>query len=83
MPGITSPTVSQQANLFTINLLTVSTDPLSTQVTLAKLQAPVKASFDNINSGLKEVYGGLNKYTKSLDKVNRVLRILRQSIDSR
>lgn len=39
-------------------------------MTLAKLQNPVKASFNAINDSLKETHGGLNKYTKSLDKVS-------------
>ena len=38
---------------------------------MAKLQNPVKHSFDNINDSLKETHSGLNKYTKSLDKVCR------------
>lgn len=44
-------------------------DPTSAAVTLAKLQTPVKSSFDSINDSLKETHSGLNKYTKSLDKV--------------
>ncbi|KKY22786.1 putative rmnd5a protein [Phaeomoniella chlamydospora] len=54
----------------------------SPTVTLAKLQAPVKASFDNINSGLKEVYGGLNKYTKSLDKLFKDKTLPSNEIDA-
>jgi hypothetical protein len=38
-------------------------------MTLAKLQNPVKSSFDSINDSLKETHSGLNKYTKALDKV--------------
>lgn len=45
------------------------TDPSQASVTLAKLQNPVKSSFDSINDTLKETHSGLNKYTKSLDKV--------------
>ena len=44
-------------------------DPTQASITLAKLQNPVKASFDSINDSLKETHSGLNKYTKSLDKV--------------
>lgn len=44
-------------------------DPTQAAVTLAKLQNPVKASFSSINDSLKETHSGLNKYTKSLDKV--------------
>jgi hypothetical protein len=45
-------------------------DPTSASVTLAKLQTPVKSSFDSINDSLKDTHSGLNKYTKSLDKVH-------------
>lgn len=38
-------------------------------MTLAKLQNPVKSAFDSVNDSLKETHSGLNKYTKSLDKV--------------
>lgn len=41
-------------------------------MTLTKLQNPVKASFNSINDSLKETHGGLNKYTKSLDKVSLI-----------
>lgn len=44
-------------------------DPNSAAVTLTKLQNPMKSSFDSINDNLKETHSGLNKYTKSLDKV--------------
>lgn len=45
-------------------------DPNQAAVTLAKLQNPVKASFDSISDTLKETHSCLNKYTKSLDKVS-------------
>ena len=48
---------------------TGSVDPGQTVVTMAKLQNPVKSSFDSVNDNLKEVHSGLNKYTKALDKV--------------
>lgn len=51
------------------DLVSFHTDPNQAAVTLAKLQNPVKASFDSINDSLKETHSGLNKYTKSLDKV--------------
>ena len=38
-------------------------------MTLAKLQNPVKQSFEAINSDLKDVYKGLGNYSKALDKV--------------
>ena len=44
-------------------------DPSTTSVTLAKLQNPVKQSFDSINNDLKEVYKGLGNYGKALEKV--------------
>ncbi|EXJ95725.1 hypothetical protein A1O1_00849 [Capronia coronata CBS 617.96] len=47
----------------------IAEDPNSRQVTLAKLQNPVKASFDGIFSGLKDTHGLHNKYTRALDKV--------------
>ncbi|KAJ5157078.1 uncharacterized protein N7482_008178 [Penicillium canariense] len=58
----------------TIDLLqsardTIAADPNQAAVTLAKLQNPVKASLNSINDSLKETHSGLNKYTKSLDKL--------------
>ena len=50
-------------------LITPLADPHSAPVTLAKLQTPVKASFETINSDLKEVYKGLGNYSRALDKV--------------
>ena len=47
----------------------VTVDPNQAGVTLAKLQNPMRSSFDTINDSLKETHSGLNKYTKSLDKV--------------
>ena len=46
-------------------------DQNSASVTLAKLQNPVKQSFEVINSDLKDVYKGLGNYSKALDKVYR------------
>ncbi|KAJ5278809.1 hypothetical protein N7478_004181 [Penicillium angulare] len=48
---------------------TIAADPNQAAVTLAKLQNPVKASFESLNDNLKETHSGLNKYTKSLDKL--------------
>ncbi|KAJ5245976.1 CTLH/CRA C-terminal to lish motif domain-containing protein [Penicillium chermesinum] len=48
---------------------TIHSDPNQAAVTLAKLQNPVKASFESINDTLKETHSGMNKYTKSLDKL--------------
>ncbi|KAF7713806.1 LisH dimerization motif, CLTH, RING-type Zinc finger domain-containing protein [Penicillium ucsense] len=47
----------------------IAADPNQAAVTLAKLQNPIKTSFNAINDGLKETHGSLNKYTKSLDKL--------------
>ncbi|KAH0845519.1 hypothetical protein AYO21_09613 [Fonsecaea monophora] len=47
---------------------TIAEDPTSRQITLAKLQNPVKTSFDGIFSGLKDTHGLHNKYTRALDK---------------
>lgn len=47
----------------------IAADPTSAQVTLAKLQNPIKTSFDNITATLKETHGGHNKYTRSLDRL--------------
>jgi E3 ubiquitin-protein transferase RMND5 len=68
----TSKTLDQTQDI--INTLqnarnAIAEEPTSTQITLAKLQNPVKMSFDSINSSLKEIYGGRNKYTRVLDKL--------------
>lgn len=47
----------------------ISSDPTSAQTTLAKLQAPVKASFDDMTASLKTTRGGQNNYQKALDKL--------------
>jgi hypothetical protein len=47
----------------------IAQEPTSAQITLAKLQNPVKNSFESINNSLKEIYGGHNKYTRVLDKL--------------
>ncbi|KAI9817116.1 MAG: hypothetical protein M1827_001228 [Pycnora praestabilis] len=57
----------------TIDLLlrareSIASDPGHVSIALAKLQNPIKQSFDKINEDLKEVHSGLNKYTKALDK---------------
>ncbi|QKX53409.1 uncharacterized protein TRUGW13939_00488 [Talaromyces rugulosus] len=58
----------------TIDLLqearnTIAADPAKASITLAKLQNPVKSSFDTTNDSLKEAHSSLNKYTKALDKL--------------
>lgn len=47
----------------------IAADPASAQITLAKLQAPVKASFDDMTASLKTTRGGQNNYQKALDKL--------------
>lgn len=47
----------------------IAADPSSASAVLATLQNSVKSSFDSINDSLKETHSGLNKYTKSLDKL--------------
>lgn len=47
----------------------IEQNPSSASITLAKLQNPVKASFDATNDSLKEGYSGLNKYSRALDKL--------------
>ncbi|MCJ1309754.1 hypothetical protein MMC25_003415, partial [Agyrium rufum] len=46
----------------------ISSHPDSSSVTLAKLQNPMRQSFSVVNDDLKEVYNGLGKYSKMLDK---------------
>ncbi|KAL4961645.1 ubiquitin-protein ligase RMD5 [Aspergillus stella-maris] len=47
----------------------IAADPNQASVSLAKLQNPIKSSFDSINDNLKETHSGLNKYSKALDKL--------------
>lgn len=63
--GFVRPTTSLDSWLIQCAFL----DPSQASITLAKLQNPVKSSFDTINDSLKETHSGLNKYSKSLDKV--------------
>ena len=46
---------------------TIAADPTTAQITLAKLQNPVKSGFEGIFTNLKEIHGGHNRYRKSLD----------------
>ena len=50
-----------------------SQDQNSASVTLAKLQNPVKQSFEAINGDLKDVYKALGNYSKALDKVYSII----------
>ena len=56
--------------------LNLTLDQASPSITLAKLQNPVKQSFEAINSDLKEVYKSLGNYGKALDKVWMKVRSL-------
>ncbi|KAL0632120.1 hypothetical protein Q9L58_008988, partial [Maublancomyces gigas] len=46
----------------------IANDPTSSAVNLAKLQQSVPATLDKINDTQKEIYAGLNRYGRSLDK---------------
>lgn len=45
-------------------------DNNSASITLAKLQTPIKQSFEAIKSDLQDVYNGLGNYAKVLEKVS-------------
>jgi len=60
----------------------IQDDPASAQVTLAKLQAPVKASFDDMTGSLKTTRGGQNNYQKALDKLFRDKPLPSSEIDA-
>lgn len=47
----------------------IAEDPSTAAVTLAKLQNPVKTSFDGMLTGLKDVHSSHTKYGRALDKV--------------
>jgi E3 ubiquitin-protein transferase RMND5 len=47
----------------------IAEDPSTAAVTLAKLQNPVKTSFDGMLAELKDVHSGHTKYGRALDKV--------------
>ena len=49
--------------------LTLPSDPNAASITLAKLQNPVKQSFESLKTDLKEVYAELGNYSKALEKV--------------
>jgi hypothetical protein len=67
LPSSTSRDSGGEVRLTELDLLYI--DPNQAAIALTRLQNPVKASFNAINDSLKETHGGLNKYTKSLDKV--------------
>ncbi|EWC43858.1 hypothetical protein DRE_07235 [Drechslerella stenobrocha 248] len=47
---------------------TIEADSSTAGATLSSLETQLKAGFDQTNDSLKEVYTGLNKYGKALDK---------------
>lgn len=57
-------------------------DPASAQTTLAKVQNPIKSSFDGIFSSLKDVHGTHSKYARALDKVFREKPLPSSEIDA-
>lgn len=57
-------------------------DPATAQITLAKLQAPVKGSFDEMTASLKTTRGGQNNYQKALDKLFRDKTLPSNEIDA-
>ena len=60
----------------------IAADPASAQITLAKLQNPVKSSFDSIFAGLKDVHGTHSKYARALDKVFKEKPLPSSEIDA-
>ena len=60
----------------------IAKDASSAQLNLAKLQNPVKTSFESINSELKEVHGGHNKYAKALDKFFKDKQLSGDNLDA-
>ncbi|KAI9829994.1 MAG: hypothetical protein M1826_005167 [Phylliscum demangeonii] len=60
--------VQKSLDLLTTARHTIANDPPSASMTLAKLQNPVKQSFDAIHNDLKHIYDGLGKYQKALEK---------------
>lgn len=50
-------------------LTTITTDPQTTPLTLAKLHDPLKKTMEIAQKDLKPIYSGLNKYSRALDKV--------------
>src|SRR5271154_3614863 len=60
----------------------IAADSTSAQINLAKLQNPVKTAFDGMNTSLREVYGGQNKYARALDKLFKDKALLSDEIDA-
>jgi E3 ubiquitin-protein transferase RMND5 len=64
---ITSKKILWRTTIF--RRLIVCTDPAQAPIALAKLQQPVKRSFERLDSDMKDVYSALGKYGKGLDRV--------------
>ena len=60
----------------------IAADPTSAQITLAKLNAPIKQSFDGVFSGLKDVHGTHSKYARALDKIFKEKPLPSSEIDA-
>jgi E3 ubiquitin-protein transferase RMND5 len=60
----------------------IAADSTSTQISLTKLQNPVKTAFDGMNTSLREIYGGQNKYARALDKLFKDKTLLSDEIDA-
>jgi E3 ubiquitin-protein transferase RMND5 len=60
----------------------IAADPASAQITLAKIQNPVKASFDGIFAGLKDIHGTHSKYARALDKIFKEKPLPSSEIDA-
>lgn len=59
----------QYSQFYSLADLRPTLDPDQASISLAKLQNPIKSTFDSINDNLKETHSGLNKFSKALDKV--------------
>lgn len=59
----------------TCELTVAMIDPQKAPLTLAKLQDPLKKTMDAAQKDLLPIYKGLNKYSKTLDKVRLLLRL--------
>lgn len=60
----------------------IAEDPSTANVTLVKLQNPVKASFESMLKGLKDVHTGHTRYQRALDKVFKDKPVPSNEIDA-
>lgn len=60
----------------------IAQDPSTAAVTLAKLQNPVKTSFDGMLAELKDVHSSHTKYGRALEKVFKDKPLLSSEIDA-